>query len=142
MLIVISTIIFCLCKKKRKKADLPPQSPLETENELNNSSTAVNRQDIKIFTFIFETTSQNRIEILIESDKTYGELIESYFKKIKRPDLFTDKTITFLFSGNLIPKDSKDIIGKKYIDKKSKDHIYKIIVNDLDDKIKLNININ
>ena len=62
------------------------------------------------------------------------ELIKGYFKAIKKPNLFGDKSIVFLLQGRLIPQNSKDLI-KKYIS----DDNEVFIVSDLDDKIDSNL---
>ena len=61
------------------------------------------------------------------------ELIKIFFDKIKREDLFGDKTIAFLYRGSVISHFSDDLIK----DMTDNDDFMTIIVDDLYDKIKL-----
>ena len=81
------------------------------------------------------TTSQRRIKIIINPDKSVSELIKFYFEKIKRPELFGDPSIRFIMNAQLILPNSKNLI-KEYINKKN--DINTIVIDDLDDKIKVN----
>ena len=60
------------------------------------------------------------------------ELIKFYFKSIKKPELFGDKSIRFLLNSNVIEHNSKKMI-KEYMGKFS--FVKKIIIDDLEDKI-------
>ena len=82
---------------------------------------------------IIETTSQIKVQILIDPNKTMVELIKYYFKVIGKKDLFNDQSIRFILNANLITHNSKDLINN-YIKKETK--VYTIIVDDLEDKIK------
>ena len=79
------------------------------------------------------TTSQRRIKIIINPDKSVSELIKFYFEKIKRPELFGDNSIRFIMNANLIEYDSNKLI-KTYLNKKNDFNV--IVIDDLDDKIK------
>ena len=81
---------------------------------------------------IFTTSKQSKIKIIIDSNKTMGELIKTYFKKIKRLDLFGDSTIIFLIDAKTINHDSNDLI-KNYINKENINNV--ILVFDQEDKI-------
>ena len=126
VVIGIIIIIICLCRKKNKFR--PPPS-------LNTSSTSINSPEEK--KFIFETTSQLKVEITIDIDKTIGELISLYFKTINKTDLIGDKSISFLWSARVFFYDSKIVI-RTYISDRNVGN--KIVVNDVNDKIKLIIN--
>ena len=89
-----------------------------------------NNQKIKI---LLETTSQEKIRIIIDPNKTIRELIQFYFEKIKRPELFGDKSIRFILNANLFMHDS-NIPIKYYLNKKM--DVNTIVVDDLEDKIK------
>ena len=87
-------------------------------------------------TFILETTSQTKVKILIDSDKTIDELIKFYFDEIKRPDLYGEQSICFLINGkNIIPPYPKESLDK-LLDKIDNNKIVKMIVNDSEEKIK------
>ena len=81
----------------------------------------------------FQIICQNEIKILIDPNKTMRELIKIFFDKIKREDLFGDKTIAFLYRGSVISHFSDDLIK----DMTDNDDFMTIIVDDLYDKIKL-----
>jgi len=85
---------------------------------------------------ILETTGQKKLQILIDPNKTMTELIKFYFEIIKRPDLFGDPSIRFLFNSNFTPHNSKDLI-KKYISKLV--DVNTIVIDDLEDKIQPSI---
>ena len=145
----IITLIIC-CYKKRKTLS---QKSKKDEN-IYNSSTDLNFQSKQInnltvndiyefepevqsfnpkVKIIFETTSQSKIKILIDPEKTVTEAIQFFFKIIKQEELFGDSTIRFLLNGNTIGHNSKDLI-KNYINKKIDANT--IVVADEDDKIK------
>ena len=73
------------------------------------------------------------MRIIIDPNKTIRELIKFYFEKIKRPELFGDKSIRFILNANLIMHDSNNTI-KSYLNKKMT--MNTIVVDDLEDKIK------
>ena len=77
-------------------------------------------------------TSQSKIKIFIEPNKTIYELIKFFFEKIHKPELFGDPSIRFLINAKYILYDSKDLI-RKYINVNNKTHT--IVVDDLDDKL-------
>lgn len=138
VLIAIATIIFCLCKKSMKKKIFPSSNPHPiTEDGLNNSTSQINQQqNAQIYTFNIKTTSQHLEIIKIESDKTFEDLIKKYFQKIGMPELFNEPTILFLFNGNFVQHNSKDLL--KNINKKNNDNIYAMIVDDQNNKMKFN----
>ena len=82
----------------------------------------------------FMTVTQRKTKILIDPNKSMNVLIIFYFEVIKRPELYGDSSIRFLMYGNLIPHNSKNLI-KKYINPKN--DINTIVVDDLDDKLKI-----
>ena len=135
VLITIITIIICYCKNKMSssspnnytdtsntKINLPEDQITEYEPQTKNDVQKVRIQLI--------TTCQFKIEIIIDPNKTFHELIKFYFDKINRSDLFGDERINFLFKAKNIPHDSKDLI-KDYINKEFE--VNTIIVNDVDD---------
>ena len=156
VIIAIGIIIFCFCRKKRKEeVDNKPTSNsinLTEENPDVNNTTIINLRKSEIYDYelnnktndpnvqiilvVFVTTAQYRIGISIKSDKTMKELIKFYFKTIKRPELFGDKSIVFLLNSKLIEHDSKDKIND-YIKNKNQGGV--IVVNDIDDKIEKNL---
>ena len=83
---------------------------------------------------IITTTSQYKIGILIDPNKTVKELIKFYFETIKRPELFGDKSITFIWSANVITHDSNTTI-KSHLNKRLDNNT--IVVDDEEGK-KLN----
>ena len=83
------------------------------------------------------TTGQKKLQILIDPNKTMTELIKFYFEVIKRPELFGDQSIRFLFNSFFIPHNSKDLI-RKYINKYN--YVNTIVINDLEGKIQPLIN--
>ena len=120
----MTNIIYC-CKKKKKLSDGQLCS-CKYEQQVNNKN-----KKIKIR---LETTSQQMVKILIDPNKTVTELIKFYFEIIKRPDLFGDQSISFLFNAQSLFHNSKDLI-KDYIKILNFDDEYRIIIDDLDDKI-------
>ena len=82
------------------------------------------------------TTSQKKLKILIDPNKTMTELIKFYFSVIKRQELFGDPSIRFLFNSFFIPHNSKDLI-KKYIN--NFNDVNTIVINDLEGKIQSQI---
>ena len=106
--------------KEKEITNLDKKSEPEVKSENNK---------IKI---LLTTTSQRQVEILIDPDKTATELIQIYFEKINRLDLFGDESIRFLISAKLILHDSKDLI-KNYINKGI--YVNIITVDDVVDKI-------
>ena len=82
---------------------------------------------------LLETTSQGKIKIIIDPNKSIKELIKFYFEKIKRPELFGDQNIRFILNANLISQDSNQPI-KTYLNKKV--DVNTIVIDDLEDKIK------
>ena len=86
-------------------------------------------------TFILETTSQIKVKILIDSDKTIDELIKFYFDEIKRPDLYGEQSIWFLINGkNIIPPYPKESLNKLLV-RYDNCKIVKMIVNDSEELI-------
>ena len=81
---------------------------------------------------IFYTTSQERLTILIDPNKTMEELIKFFFEKAQRPDSFGDPDIRFIMNSKLILNDSKELINN-YINPFNKTNI--IIVDDVENKI-------
>ena len=63
---------------------------------------------------------------------TVSEVIQSYFHKIERPDLYGDPSIRFLMNANVLYHDSKEPINH-FIKKNNAP--YNIIVDDVEDKI-------
>ena len=124
---------------------LIPIEPFPQQSSLNTSQISQLSQSTKssmIYEFgpkkenkniiMFETTSQNKVNISIDSDKTMEDLIKYYFQLKRRPDLYGDKSINFIMNGNVILHNSKDLI-KNYI--KLEQDKYVIVVNDVEDKL-------
>ena len=86
---------------------------------------------------ILMQTNQEKVKILIDSNKKMKELIKFYFEVKNKPELYKDLSIAFLKSGNEIKHTSektvKDIIG-------ADNDANIILVADADDKIQLNNN--
>ena len=82
---------------------------------------------------IFQTNSQYKVKISIDPDKTIGDLIENYFNKIKRRDLYGDQSIIFAKNGNIFMHNSTELIRPHFTGQNDGKII---IVNDVDDKIK------
>ena len=80
------------------------------------------------------TTNQYKTKIFIDSKNTMEQLIKSYFKIIKKPELFGDKNVRFLLNGNFIPQNSKQLISEYLMD----DNNLAILVDDLEDQISTN----
>ena len=145
ILISIVTIIICYCKKKKNETNfllIPPPTPLPTHfpggvSELNIFSITnqgepqVQNEESKV-TIQLITTSQERIIIKFDPEKTVADLIKFYFHKINRPELFGDMNIRFLLNAEILKYDSKELIKNK-INKKNE--VNTIVVDDLEDKI-------
>ena len=122
--------------EEKENSSIPNPYPT-TEDGLNNSTSQINQQqNAQIYTFNIKTTSQHLEIIKIESDKTFEDLIKTYFQKIGMPELFNEPTILFLFNGNCVQHNSKDLL--KNINKKNNDNIYAMIVDDQNNKMKFN----
>ena len=113
------------------------------ENEVLNTNVSeyeyepyVKRKNAKI-KILLVTTGQKKLKILIDPNKAMTELIKFYFEVIKRPELFSDQSIRFLFNSFFIPHNSKDLI-RKYINKYN--YVNTIVINDLEGKIQPLIN--
>ena len=150
ILLVLSTItlIICCCRKKKIVESVPQPPIVDSSNlkfdpeqeiklvfepEYEYEPHEKNNNNIKV-KIILETTSQTKVQILIDPNKTLTELIQFYFQIIKRQDLFKDKSIRFLLNAKLLPHDSSDMI-KKYISNKVE--INTIIIDDIEDKNKI-----
>ena len=121
---------------------IPPPTPLPTHfpggvSELNIFSITnqgepqVQNEESKV-TIQLITTSQERIIIKFDPEKTVADLIKFYFHKINRPELFGDMNIRFLLNAEILKYDSKELIKTK-INKKNE--VNTIVVDDLEDKI-------
>ena len=89
------------------------------------------------FIITFETTYQAKIDIQIKGDTMIKDLIKLFFERIKRPDLYGDKSIKFIYNGNAWPHDSKELV-KSYIKKKFENYI--VIIDDNDEKLVNDLN--
>ena len=78
----IAIFIIYFCKRRNKKF-----------NDEGLCANNLNSSNIQIKNFDFETTSQYKIEISINSDKTIEDLIQCYFSKIEMPNLFGNENI-------------------------------------------------
>ena len=139
----IIILVICLCKKccqPQKTNDtfaidkLVTKSSLKLVNDEEYEYESIIKSDTPKINIVLVTTSQRKIKILINPDKTITELIKFYFEKIKRPELFGDKSIRFIMNAQLILPGSKDLI-KNYINKNN--DVNTIVIDDLDDKIPL-----
>ena len=85
---------------------------------------------------IFQNPGFDDSKILIDSSKTIDELIRFYFEISKRKDLYGDKSIIFLIGGKPIlppyPKENIATLKSKI----TKSETIKIVVTDIDDKMK------
>ena len=84
----------------------------------------------KKINIILTTTRQNKIKILIDTNKKMKDLIKCYFEIIKKPDLYGDESIRFILNANFIPQNSENLI-KNYVKKDNE----VIIIADEEDKI-------
>ena len=122
-LIFIITIIICICKNKKKNTQIHTK-----KNSSMTSLPIVKEQKI----FIFKTTSQYEIQVIIDTDKTIEQLIKSYFETIEKQYLFGDERIVFIWNAETIPQNSKNLI-KNYFNKRYEGNV--ILIYDLDNKI-------
>ena len=156
VIIGITILIICFCKKKKHinnqpfesspseinlnkpdKTDISMDSKrkeneslFEKQNTIIEYEPDVKKQKITIF---FQASSQSvNINIKIDPDKTVRELIKFYFKVINKPDLFNDKSIIFLFYGSAVSKESEELI-KNLLTKNVGTLTF--LVMDLDNKI-------
>jgi surface protein len=147
VVISIIIVVICLCKKK-KLCKSPNNNDTISANNLVPPNTENNQLFAEEYEYepkikngtpkvyiILMTTSQRKIKILINPDKSMSELIKFYFESIKRPELFGDPSIRFIMNAQLIFSDSKGLI-KDYIN--NKNEINTIVIDDLDDKIDKN----
>jgi len=141
--IIIGIIFFCIKKRNNKNKETGTHNSIISNSSLtmNKDYEDINLKDPKqnIRAFIFETQTQDKIEIKIESDKNLKELRKLYFEKISRIDLINDKSIYFLYGGKHHYFFSQDLVKKNF-----KDYLIwnRIIVIDGEDKIYNNNNIN
>ena len=136
MIGIITTIIIC---KKRKKPSIQEnngESINSSTNNLTGQPTEVSKPPIsnaKTITIHLVTTSQTEVKIEIDPEKTVKELIQLYFEKSNRPDLFGDPTIRFLMNAKLLEHESNELI-KNYISKENGENVT-IVIDDLEDKL-------
>ena len=85
---------------------------------------------------IFQNPGFGDSNILIDSSKTIDELIRFYFEISGRKGLYGDKSIIFLIGGKPIlppyPKENIATLKSKI----TKSETIKIVVTDIDDKMK------
>ena len=85
---------------------------------------------------IFQNPGFGDSKILIDSSKTIDELIRFYFEISKRKDLYGDESIIFLIGGKPIlppyPKENIATLKSKII----KSGTIRIVVHDIEDKMK------
>ena len=153
VIVLISGIIVAvfLIRRKMKRSEAAKQTGNKSNDNISTTDMPIGNSQISQLTvqdgyeyepkvksinpkvqIVLETTSQNKIKIIIDSDKPMNELIQFYFQIIHQPTLYGDSSIRFLMNANLIMHDSKALI-KNYINKKSDFNV--IVVDDLDDKI-------
>ena len=149
--IAIITLVICCIKRKKSLFQNSNQSGSKSKDNISTTDMPLEDSQISHLTVkngyeyqpdvqsaipkvnvILETTSQNKIKIIIDPEKPMNELIQFYFQIINQPTLYRDSSIRFLMNANLIMHDSKELI-KNYINKKNEFNV--IIVDDLDDKI-------
>ena len=138
----VIVIIICFCKKNKHNPSPSNMNILSKEIRNSNSAAANLREfeyepqeqgDTQKVKFILETISQYKVFISFDPNKTMKELIQFYFQKIKKPYLYGDPDIRFLFCAKFIPHDSNDLI-KMHI--KDYNSTYIFVIDDVEDKIK------
>ena len=138
----VIVIIICFCKKNKHNPSPSNMNILSKEIRNSNSAVANLREfeyepeeqgDTQKVKFILETISQYKVFISFDPNKTMKELIQFYFQKIKKPYLYGDPDIRFLFCARFIPHDSNDLI-KMHI--KDYNSTYIFVIDDVEDKIK------
>ena len=152
-MLLLLLLLFVISERKRKKnldntshGDISRTDTELNINDLTDNSIMNDQNNPTIYEYepkirnmnkkieiLFETTSQLRVKIKIDPDKTIGELIKFYFKIVNKPNLYGDPNIRFIINATLLLHNSKDLIKAKI---NSKLEMNTIIIDDLDDKIK------
>ena len=140
VIIVLTAIIFIIikffCKNNQKIANFPPPTPSSSSENLTDTSKSifVENPDINKRIFIIQIQAQNhtKIYITLESKKTMKDLRKLFFEKIKRIDLFEERSIYFLSNGRNFTIESNEIIEQIFKDYK---HYIAILVIDNEEKI-------
>ena len=112
LIIIIIIVIIFICKNKKK----------------NTPNHKVGEQKI----FIFKSTSQCEMQVVVDTDETMEQLIKKYFETIEKKNLFGDEKIVFIWNAEVIPHNSKNLI-KNYFNKRNEGNV--ILVSDLDNQI-------
>ena len=99
------------CEKKNKKFSQPGPDDSrkkitviktsENENNLPNQHEPGLKKANPILIF-FESAEFGTIRLYIDFNKTIDELIRCYFNEIKRPELYRDKSFSFLVDGECL----------------------------------------
>ena len=134
-LIAIVITIICVCRRMKNKEEkseniiLKDGSSVTIDVANNDTNNDIIIPKNKIIVNLV-TTGQIKIELSIEPEKKMRDLIKAYFDKIKKPELFGDTSIRFLYKGRVIEHESNDLI-KDYIKKDSNI----IVIDDVEDKL-------
>ena len=81
---------------------------INNQAHMNNITQNQNDKKIGKVNVIFRTTKGMKIIIFIDYGKTVSELIQIYFKRVERPDLFLDpQSVCFIHNANKIDFNDK-----------------------------------
>ena len=151
-----TTIIYCVRRKKTKNkstnntnANANDNPPKVEDYSVNTLNVSIKREEILIkdekehksknndkkIKIELSTTNQYKTKIFIDSKNTMEQLIKSYFKIIKKPELFGDKNVRFLLNGNFIPQNSQQLISEYLMG----DNNLFILIDDLEERIPTSI---
>ena len=127
VLIGIVIAIFFICRRMKKNKEKKNKSKEDSINNENSQDIIIPRNQIIVK---LVTNGQYKIQLTIETEKKMSDLIKAYFAEIKKPNLFGDPSIRFLFNAKIIEHNSNDLV-KNYIKKDANT----IVIDDLEDKI-------
>ena len=80
------------------------------DDEASKQSIHWGIQQKNLVTILFRSTAQKDIYTQIDENKKIEELIKLYFKMIKRPELFGDNSIRFIYKAGIVDPHSSDPI--------------------------------
>ena len=147
MALISFIIIIIICIRKKKKHNPSPSNMDILDPDFSRSNDIIipkfhkyeegsqKEENIKTVKFLLTTTGQYKVYIIIDPYKTIKELIQFYFETIKKPYLYGDPDIRFIWSATLIPHDSNDLI-KFYLKESDYDSLNTIVIDDVEEKIK------
>ena len=99
--------------------------------DVRNKKKQKDEETIKI---TFKSASGMTKDININQNKTIEELIKLFFSEINKPELFNDNDVNFLYSAEVISKNSKELVSEIF--KKVLDiDVYVVTIVDLKNKI-------